>query len=195
MTRHCALAAAPLASLAGIAASLHAHPHPAPGGFSTRVQGGCALDLGEGVCGQVRGWRAADRRAGRAVGGRGRKGLPCRRAQHVPSAVLQSRAVPSSLPVSRRCPSGLRLSQLMPPRWSAQTLRADPPPPIPRVGRALGGVCAPLGRGPSVSSRRFPAAASRGHRGAFGSGLLRRHRARVRRGTLATVRPPGLPAR
>jgi hypothetical protein len=57
--------------------------------------------------------------------------LPCRSAQHWPSAVLQSRAVPSSLPVSRRCPSGLRLSQLMPPRWSAQTLRADPLPPIP----------------------------------------------------------------
>ena len=172
LTRYCALAAAPLASLAGIAASLHSQPHPLPGGSSTRVHGGRALDLGEGVYGQGRGWRAADRRAERATG---RAGLPCSRAQHVPSAVLQSLAVPSSLPVSRRCPSGLRLSQLMPPRWSAQTLRAEPPPPRPRVEGDLGGGRAPLGRGPSVSSRRFPAVVSRGHRGATGSGLLRRH--------------------
>ena len=116
----------------------------------------------------------AGKRTEREGAGRGQTGLPCRRAQHWPSAVLQSRAVPSSLPVSRRCPSGLRLSQLMPPRWSAQTLRADPPPPIPLVGRGPGAGCAPLGRGaPAPTRQQLPEAAARGHRGAPAPGSCR----------------------
>lgn len=79
-------------------------------------------------------------------------------------------------------------------------VRADPQgrPSAPHpAGRAadLGGGCAPLGRGARVSSPRLPVAASRGHRGAPGPRLLRKHAARVKRRTLAPVRPPGLPAR
>lgn len=90
---------------------------------STADRGGRKSAFPQGRTGE-RGERVASTRAG----------LPCRSAQHRPSTVLQRRAVPSSLPVSRRCPSGLRLSQLMPPRWSAQTLSADPLPPISGPG-------------------------------------------------------------
>ena len=60
LTRHCALAAAPLASLAGIAASLHSHPFP--GGSSARVHGGLGWTWGKGSTGRA---EAGERRTGR----------------------------------------------------------------------------------------------------------------------------------
>lgn len=106
-----------------------------PGGALPRVPG-----EGWGLESRKTAWGRRADAEGRGEGAGGAARLPCRRAQHRPSAVLQSRAVPSSLPVSRRCPSGLRLSQLIPPRCSAQTLRADPPPPIlPSGGGGRGG--------------------------------------------------------
>ena len=151
LTGHCALAAAPLASLAGIAASLHAHPHPPGGLFHESPRwvraglGGRGLRTGQRLASGGQEGRASGRRT-RPEGSTLQEGAAraVRGAPEPGRAVLAARQQALSV--------GAQAEPVDAPAVVGADPQGRPSAPHPAGGRgALGGVCAPLGRGPSVS--------------------------------------------